>query len=185
MPDHENELGAGTGAKFFRDPENGQLMFVYGIDANSRIGPRPALAADQAEHVGAWQTFEAGEAMAPARVGLKGHAPTIVYTPVGDGISEVSDRPPPDDELAEPRNGPLPVFDGAPASPSKPIAEAAEAGQDRPEKGPSAADDPADDRTGRVRRDRPTKAGRGRNVDRPAGAPAHGPGKPRGEKPRP
>lgn len=51
------------GPKFERI--DGEVMFKFVIDGGSVIGPRPATAKDQAEHVGAWHSFIDSEGGSP------------------------------------------------------------------------------------------------------------------------
>lgn len=52
----DRALDAPPGAYFGRDDEGG-VVFTFVMDASSKIGPRKATAADQADHPEAWAAF--------------------------------------------------------------------------------------------------------------------------------
>lgn len=54
--DNERNIGVIRGASFYR--ENGQTMFMFGVDPNNVIGPRIATTLDKQNYPGDWAAFQ-------------------------------------------------------------------------------------------------------------------------------
>jgi hypothetical protein len=57
------------GPRFFR--ADAGVMFEFTLDARSKVGPRPMIAADKHQYPGAWRAFEEGEQAEPVKAGVE------------------------------------------------------------------------------------------------------------------